>query len=182
MKIFFLSDVHGAYTYLTKALECFEKEGADYLAFLGDALYHGPRNPLPNDYDPGGTAELLNHYQDKIIAVRGNCDSEVDQMMIAYPMLADYAVALAANRRIFLTHGHLYNPEHRPALTKGDIFAFGHTHIPVAIQHEDIYLFNPGSITFPKDKHPNSYGIYDEHSLMVKGLSGETVLSLTISK
>ena len=101
MKIFFISDIHGSLNNLKKALECYKDEEANYIVMLGDALYHGPRNPLPEEYNPQGVANLLNDYKDKIIAVRGNCDSEVDQMLIDYPMMADYSIILYNNRKIF---------------------------------------------------------------------------------
>jgi hypothetical protein len=180
MKIFFLSDVHGSRSRLAEAVQAFERERADVIAFLGDALYHGPRNPIPPDYDPASTAELLNTYKDRIIAVRGNCDSEVDQMLLHYPMSGDYAVIFENGRRIFLTHGHLYSPENLPPLSEGDVLAFGHTHVPVATQKDRIVLFNPGSVTLPKENHPPSYGLYDGAIMQIKDLGGRTAASCSL--
>ena len=108
MKIFFVSDIHGSLYYLKEAMKLYEEEKANYIVLLGDVLYHGPRNPLPKDYNPEAVANLLNEHKDKIIAVRGNCDSEMDQILIKYPMMSDYSIILYNNRRIFLTHGHIY--------------------------------------------------------------------------
>ena len=122
MKLFFISDIHGSLYYLQKALENFEKEAADYICILGDELYHGARNPLPQEYNTLKTAELLNQYAKKIIAVRGNCDSEVDEMVLDYPMMATYTSVLCNNRRLFLSHGHIYSEFNLPKLTDGDVF------------------------------------------------------------
>lgn len=180
MKLFFMSDIHGSLYYLEEALEKFEYEKADYLVILGDALYHGPRNPLPKDYNPKEVAELLNKYKNKIIAIRGNCDSEVDQMIIDYPMMSDYSIILYNNRRLFLTHGHIYNKNNLPNLNENDILMHGHTHIPAAEKLEQIYLFNPGSITLPKEGNPNSYGILDNNILQVKDLEGKVIKELKL--
>lgn len=112
MNVFFMADIHGAPE--AAALEAFQREGARHIAFLGDALYHGHRNLLQLNYDPAKTAEILNRVKEKIIAVRGNCDSEVDQMVLDFPMMADLAVLLAADRRIVLTHGHVFGPGNLP--------------------------------------------------------------------
>lgn len=175
MKIFFISDVHGSQYYLEKALQCYKEEGADHIVLLGDALYHGPRNPLPKDYNPQAVASLLNSYKDKIIAVRGNCDSEVDQMLIEYPMMSDYSIILCNNRRLFLTHGHMYNEDNLPNLSSDDVFIHGHTHLPVAKKHKGIYILNPGSVTLPKENFPNSYAILQDDLFQIKDLNGEII-------
>ncbi|QXM05587.1 phosphodiesterase [Crassaminicella indica] len=180
MKLFFISDIHGSIYYLKKALESYEREKADYLVLLGDALYHGARNPLPKEYNPKEVAELLNSYKDKIIAVRGNCDSEVDQMVIEYPMMGDYAIILYNNRRLFLTHGHIYNKDNIPKISKNEVLIHGHTHIPVAQKYNDIYLFNPGSITLPKENNPHTYGILDNNLFEIKDLDGNLVKSIEL--
>ncbi|MGL6130802.1 MAG: phosphodiesterase, partial [Fusobacteriaceae bacterium] len=125
MKIFVISDIHGSLFYLKKALEAFEKEEADYILILGDILYHGPRNQLPKEYNPKDVAEVLNGYKDKIISVRGNCDSEVDQMVIEFPIMSDYSNLFWNGHRIFATHGHHFNIEKLPPLQKGDILIHG---------------------------------------------------------
>lgn len=172
MNIFFMSDIHGSLYYLKKALECFEQEKAEHIVILGDFLYHGARNPLPKDYNPKEVAELLNKYGDKIIAVRGNCDSEVDEMVLNFPMMATYSMLLYNNRKIFLTHGHIYNEKKLPNLSEGSVIVHGHTHIPIARKLNKIFLINPGSITFPKENNPNSYGVLDGNSFYIKDLEG----------
>ncbi|QZY53683.1 phosphodiesterase [Crassaminicella profunda] len=180
MKLFFISDIHGSLYYLKKALEIYDREKADYLVLLGDALYHGARNPLPKDYNPKEVATLLNAYKEKIIAVRGNCDSEVDQMVIDYPMMGDYTMILHNNRRLFLTHGHIYNKDHLPNLSENDVLIHGHTHIPVAEKYNYIYLLNPGSITLPKENNPHTYGILENNLFEIKDLDENIVKSIQL--
>ena len=181
MKILFLSDIHGSLHYLEKGIDIYEKENAQYIVILGDALYHGPRNPLPKEYNPKEVASLLNKYKDKIVAVRGNCDSEVDQMMLEYPIMADYAVLLYNGKRIYVTHGHIYNKDNLPNICEGDILVYGHTHVPLAEKSNGIYVLNPGSITLPKENNPNSYGILENNLFEVKDLEGNTLKSIKIS-
>ena len=175
MRIFFIADIHGSPGALALALTAADREGAELIAFLGDALYHGPRNRLPSDYDPAQTAQLLNRRHERIIAVRGNCDSEVDQMMLTFPMLSDYALVATGGRRIFLTHGHRLDPDHLPPLAPGDVFAFGHTHIPQAAAMGDVWVFNPGSVGLPKEDRPSSYGLLDGDRLVVKDMQGAEI-------
>ena len=180
MKIFFISDIHGSLYYLEKALERYKEEAANYIVLLGDALYHGPRNPLPEKYNPQAVASLLNEYKDKIIAIRGNCDSEVDQMLIEYPMMADYSIILYDNRRLFLTHGHIYNEDNLPNLSKNDVLIHGHSHVPVAKKHNEIYVLNPGSITLPKENNPNSYAILEDNLFQIKDLEGTVIKEIKL--
>jgi putative phosphoesterase len=175
MKLFFISDIHGSVSSLKAALKCFEAEQADRIILLGDALYHGPRNPLPEGYAPAEVANLLNGYKERILAVRGNCDSEVDQMLIEYPMMETYSMIQMEQRKFFLTHGHVYHPDEHPALNEGDILAFGHTHLPMAEKRGLIYVFNPGSIALPKEGNPPSYGLFSEGKLQVKSFDGEVL-------
>jgi len=180
MKIFFISDIHGSLFFLKKALERYKKEGASYIVMLGDALYHGPRNPFPEEYKPQEVASLLNEYKEKIIAVRGNCDSEVDQMLIEYPMMADYSIILYNNRRLFLTHGHIYNQDNLPNLSENDVLVHGHTHLPVAEKHNKIYVLNPGSISLPKENNPNSYAILKDNLFQIKDLEGNVIKEINL--
>ena len=177
MKILFISDIHGSVFYLKKAMEVFQRENPDYMVILGDELYHGARNPLPPEYNPKEAAALLNGYAEKIIAIRGNCDSEVDEMVLDYPIMSTYSTLLWENRRIFLTHGHIYNEDKLPKLRAGDVFAYGHTHIPKAEKRGGVYVFNPGSITFPKENHPNTYGMLEGEMLKVIDFNGNIYLS-----
>ncbi|MGK0469276.1 phosphodiesterase [Clostridium sp.] len=180
MKIFLISDIHGSLFFLEKALDRCNEEGASYIVLLGDALYHGPRNPLPKGYNPQAVASLLNDYKDKILAVRGNCDSEVDQMLIEYPMMSDYSIILLDNRRLFLTHGHIYNENNMPSLSENDVMIHGHTHLPIAKKHNGIYILNPGSITLPKEDYPNSYAILEDDLFQIKDLHGTVIKEIVL--
>jgi putative phosphoesterase len=181
MKLFFVSDIHGSAFYTRKALEIFEKENADFIVILGDELYHGARNPLPVEYNTKEVAQLLNEYSDKIIAIRGNCDSEVDAMVLSYPMMSDYSIVLYNERRLFLTHGHIYDEENLPKLSVGDVFIYGHYHIPKAEKKGDIFVVNPGSITFPKENNPNTYAVLEDNTFTIKDLDGEIFKTLELS-
>lgn len=181
MKIFFMSDIHGSLYYTRKALENFKKEKADHIVILGDELYHGARNPLPLEYNPKEVTELLNEFADRIIAVRGNCDSEVDEMVLNFPMMTTYSIILYNGRRLFLTHGHIYNEDNLPKLGKGDVFIYGHTHIPKAERKGNIFIINPGSITLPKENNPNSYGVLEGYIFKIKDLDGNVLMEINIS-
>lgn len=182
MKLFFASDIHGCAESTKTMLAAFEQSDADHLILLGDVLNHGPRNVLPAGYAPIEVAELLNPYADRITAVRGNCDSEVDQMLLEFPMMADYnLVLLADGRRLFLTHGHLYNGDKHPRLRAGDVIVSGHTHLPVAEPKEELYLFNPGSVTIPRGEHQASYGLLEDNTLKVVSFAGATICSVELS-
>lgn len=177
MKLFIFSDIHGSASALKKTLTAFEKENCSMILLLGDALYHGPRNSVEDDYNTGETIELLNSVSDKILAVRGNCDSEVDQMVLNYSNMSDYHIVLDGDRKIFLTHGHIYNRHNMPPLNKGDIFASGHSHVAEIEEVRGIIHFNPGSISLPRQNTLPSYGIYDGKSLKVKTLEGEALFT-----
>ncbi|HHW32361.1 MAG TPA: phosphodiesterase [Clostridiaceae bacterium] len=182
MKLFIISDIHGSFYYLKKALEAYEKEQADYILILGDILYHGARNPIPPEYNTLQVATLLNKYSNRIIAVRGNCDSDVDLLVIEFPIESLYSTVLLNDFRIFLTHGHIYNGENLPNLRTGDVLFHGHTHVPVIDQKNGIYIINPGSITFPKDGYPNSYGILRDNIVEIKDLEGNVFKSVEITR
>ena len=156
MRYFIASDIHGSAHWCRKMLESFERSSADMLVLLGDILYHGPRNDLPDEYAPKEVIELLKPYSDRILCVRGNCDTEVDQMVLDFPLLADYAWLVDDGRRLFLTHGHKFSPESLPPLAKGDVFVYGHTHIPVLREQDDITILNPGSVSIPKENSAHS--------------------------
>lgn len=164
MKLFFASDLHGSLPATQKVLDCFEKSGADQLILLGDLLYHGPRNPLPEGYDPKAVAASLNQYASRLISVRGNCDAEVDQMMLNFPCLADYAIVYADGYRFYITHGHLFDSQHLPPLNPGDIFVHGHFHIPMLEEKNGIIIVNPNSAALPK-QGVAGYGLYENHQL-----------------
>jgi len=179
MKCMIISDIHGSYDDLKRVIEIFEEENMDQLILLGDLLYHGPRNPLPEGYQPQKVIQLLNQYKEKIIAVRGNCDAEVDQMVLDFPIQADYTQLFIDGHRFFMTHGHLYNEENMPLLNKGDILMYGHFHVPIAKEKEGIYIFNPSSISLPK-KGVKSYGVYENHTLTIFSLEKEQIKKMNV--
>ncbi len=180
MKLMLISDIHGSSAGLEQALQLAEKEGADRILILGDLLNHGPRNPLPEGYEPQKVARLLNENAGKITCVRGNCDSEVDQMLISVPVLGDYALVLVDGRQLFLTHGHNHGPDNLPVLAEGDVLCSGHTHIPMIENREGRYLFNPGSITLPKGGYQPTVGWYQQDRLWITGLKGELQQELVL--
>lgn len=167
------SDLHGSAPAVRELLAAFEREGAERLILLGDILYHGPRNDLPEGYAPKEVIALLSPLKDRIFSVRGNCDTEVDQMVLPFPVLADYAVLTAGERAVYLTHGHVYNREHLPPLTKGDILLHGHTHVSALCVQEEYVYMNPGSVSIPKEDTPRGYILLLGDSFLFKTLGGE---------
>ena len=166
MRILFISDIHGVPSTLEAALKAGDSLGYDRLAFLGDALYHGPRNGVPSFYDPVRVIEILNGLKDRIVAVRGNCDAEVDQAMLQFPIAADYQVLDAGNRKFFLTHGHVYNEYRLPPIGIADVLAQGHTHFPELKTLDcGLTIFNPGSVSLPRGGSSRSFGYYDGENL-----------------
>jgi putative phosphoesterase len=172
MKYFFASDIHGSAYYCEKMLEAFEREKADKLVLLGDILYHGPRNDLPKDYAPKKVAALLNERKEKILCVRGNCEAEVDQMMLEFPVLADYGFIAYGNLNIFLTHGHVYNAANPLPMPKGSVLMCGHTHIPACEEHDGFVYMNPGSVSIPKEGSKPGYIILENGSFSWRTLEG----------
>ncbi len=168
------SDIHGSSYYCKLMLEAFEREKADRLLLLGDILYHGPRNDLPREYAPKEVLAMLNGMKDRILCVRGNCDTEVDQMVLEFPIMADYAVVMIGNHIIYATHGHNYNETNLPPLQNGNILLNGHTHVPKYIVHENYIYMNPGSISIPKENSCNSYMIIDGNRFVWKNLENGT--------
>ena len=167
MKYFVISDIHGDASSAAFLQEIVQFVQPDRILCLGDILYHGPRNDLPEHYAPKKVIPIMNALKDQIIAVRGNCEAEVDQMVLDFPCMADYNVLPFGKQNIFMSHGHIYSPDHLPCLRENDIFLSGHTHIPTAEKKNGIYLLNPGSITLPKGGHPRTYAILDEHSFTI---------------
>jgi len=162
MTIFIASDIHGSAYWCEKMLRAFDQSGASRLILLGDILYHGPRNDLPDDYNPKKVIELLTPYSRKILCVRGNCEAEVDQMVLPFPVMADYAVLMVNGRTIYATHGHRYGPDNPPPLCPGDVLLCGHTHIP-ADDDRDYYRYvNPGSVSIPKEGSDHAALLFDE--------------------
>ena len=166
MRILFLSDIHGVPSALEAALKAAETLNPDRIALLGDLLYHGPRNGVPSLYDPTRVVDILNAHKDRILAVRGNCDCEVDQMLFDFPMMSDYALLDAGGKTFFLTHGHRWNEENIPPLGIADVLAHGHTHIPeLKTLACGLTIFNPGSVSLPKGGSAKSFGFFDGESL-----------------
>ena len=178
MKLLIASDIHGAAKWCRSLMDEIEKENPDRVILLGDLLYHGPRNDLPEDYAPKEVIAMLNGIKDQIIAVRGNCEAEVDQMVLPFPVLAEYALISDNGRTLFATHGHIHNLQNLPPLKRGDILLHGHTHIP-ACEHTDggVTYLNPGSVSIPKAGSAHSYMLFDERGFFWKELqSGEVYL------
>ena len=176
MKWMISSDLHGSAYYCRKMLEAFEREGADRLFLLGDLLYHGPRNDLPREYAPKEVIPLLNGKREKLLCVRGNCDAEVDQMVLEFPVLADYAVLPVGRRLIYATHGHIYHVKNLPPLAPGDVLLHGHTHVPAWTEfgQGNLYL-NPGSVSIPKEDSLHSYMTLEGNAMQWKELESSAV-------
>ncbi len=181
MKLMIASDIHGAAGYCRDLLSAFDREGAARLLLLGDILYHGPRNDLPDEYAPKQVLAMLNERRDRLFCVRGNCDTEVDQMVLNFPILADYSIFPVGNRLIYATHGHVYNTAHLPPLCPGDILLHGHTHVPAwePFGEENLYL-NPGSVSIPKNGSARGYLTLEDGVFQWKTLSGGVYHTLTL--
>ena len=185
MKIMFASDIHGSAYYCRRMLEIYEASGASRLVILGDILYHGPRNDLPREYAPKEVISMLNPLKNQIYAVRGNCDTEVDQMVLEFPILADYALLSIEGKTFYATHGHVYNQDHLPPMQEGDILIHGHTHLLKAEQAETescgrITVLNPGSVSIPKGGNPPTYAILDGREFTILTFEDETVAGITL--
>ena len=180
LKLLFAPDLHGSMFYCNILKNIFEKEKPDKLVLLGDILYHGPRNPLPKDYNPQKVFETLNSIKESIICVRGNCDSEVDQMVLEFPIMSDYNILNVDGINLFLTHGHIYNKENLPNIENKDILIHGHTHINTIEKLEKGMYINPGSISMPKENQENSYMIYENKEFIIKNLEGNELKSIKL--
>lgn len=168
MKFLIASDIHGSFKYCNELLAAFKRENADKLLLLGDILYHGPRNPLPEEYAPAKVAEALGAVKEKILCVRGNCDSEVDQMVLPFPITADYAAVYADGVNIYLSHGH----REVPPLCGNDVYITGHTHVPLCERRGYLHL-NPGSVSLPKENSERGYILFDNGTFYFKTLGGK---------
>lgn len=180
MKLCIASDIHGSAYWCQKLLERYRDEKADRLLLLGDLLYHGPRNDLPREYDPKRVIAMLNPLKNEICCVRGNCEAEVDQMVLDFPVLADYALLLLGERTLFMTHGHHFNAERLPPLKKGDILLHGHTHVRVMEEKEDYILLNPGSVSIPKGDGIAGYMTYENGLFRALDMEGNELSSLQL--
>ena len=173
MKWLIASDLHGSAYYCKALLSAFDREGADRMLLLGDLLYHGPRNELPRDYDPKAVTALLNERAKDILAVRGNCDADIDQVVLSFPIWADYALLAEEKTLIFATHGHLFYLDHLPPLHQGDILLHGHTHVPACETRSGVTYLNPGSLSIPKENSPHGYMTLEDGLFQWKTIEGE---------
>lgn len=176
----FASDIHGSAYYCRKMLEAFEKEGAGRLVILGDLLYHGPRNDLPKEYAPKEVIAMLNARKDQIYAVRGNCEAEVDQMVLEFPVLADYCILAIDGKTFYATHGHIYNKDHLPPIQNGDILIHGHTHVLKAEKMDGYTLLNPGSVSIPKEGNPPTYAVLEDGKFSILDFDGNIVKEILL--
>ena len=179
MKLMIASDIHGSAKHCRELLEAYRREAPDRLLLLGDLLYHGPRNDLPDGYAPKEVIELLNALKTQLLCVRGNCEAEVDQMVLSFPVLADYAYLEVNGLRIFATHGHLFGEDNPPPLASGDILLCGHTHVPACRAHEGFTYLNPGSVSIPKEGSAHSYMTLEDRTFTWKSLDGASYRSHT---
>jgi hypothetical protein len=176
------SDLHGSLKYAKKMKDIYEQEQAQRLLLLGDLLYHGPRNDLPEEYAPKDVIKLLNEMKEELLCVRGNCEADVDQMVLDFPVMAEYMILYTGDRMIFTTHGHTWNTKNPPPLKKGDILLHGHTHIPVIEDAGGYYYLNPGSLSIPKNNTPHSYMIMEDSVFTIKDLTQNEYLSIDLNK
>ncbi|MCD8117014.1 MAG: phosphodiesterase [Oscillospiraceae bacterium] len=182
MKYIIASDLHGAAQCVQKLADAFSRHQADYMLLLGDLLYHGPRNALPDQYGPKRAIELLNGLADRLICVRGNCEAEVDQQVLDFPVTADYGWLVEDGRRLFMTHGHLYSPDLPPSfLARGEVVLSGHTHVPAWQEREGRWFLNPGSVSIPKKGSPNSYMTLEGSTFTWYTLEGQPYRTLVLS-
>lgn len=170
MKWMIASDIHGSAVWCRRLLEAFEQEHADRLVLLGDILYHGPRNDLPEGYAPKEVIAMLNPLKEKILCVRGNCEAEVDQMVLDFPVMADYAVLPVGEHLVYFTHGHIYNAANLPPLCAGNVLIHGHTHVPKCECVNGVHVLNPGSVSIPKDGSWHGYMVLEGEEFTWKSL------------
>lgn len=170
MKIMIASDIHGSAKYCEKLIEAYNNEKPDRLLLLGDILYHGPRNDLPDEYNPKKVIAMLSELKEKILCVRGNCDTEVDQMVLPFPIMADYCILDGGTKMIYATHGHHFGENNPPMMAKGDILLCGHTHVTKCADHGDFIYMNPGSVSIPKENTKRGYMIFANQEFTWKDL------------
>ena len=182
MKWFIASDIHGSALYCRRMLAAYDREQADRMLLLGDLLYHGPRNDLPDEYAPKEVISLLNEHRNEIYCVRGNCEAEVDQMVLSFPVMADYFLLPVGGKCIFVTHGHIFNEQNLPPLKPGDILLHGHTHVSVCRKHDTYTCCNPGSVSIPKENTPRGYMILENSIFTWKTLDGTEYMKLDIEE
>ena len=180
MRLLIASDLHGSPEAAAFLRRRCEELLPDMLVLLGDYLYHGPRNPLPSSYGPPSVVSVFADFDTPIVAVRGNCDAEVDQMVLQFPIMADYALFDLDGRTAFITHGHLFNLDNLPPHKPGDLLIHGHTHVLTVQEKDGMTYINPGSAALPKEDHPKSYMIYENGAFIIKTLTGDVILTHTL--
>ncbi len=180
MKWFIASDIHGSMYYCQKVIDSYKKENADKIILLGDILYHGPRNDLPKEYNPKAVIDALNSLKCEILCVRGNCDTEVDQMVLSFPILADYAIICEKGKLIYITHGHKYNENNLPPLQKGDILLHGHTHVAKCTEYDYYTYINPGSASIPKENTHHGYMTLENGTFLWRDFDGNEIMKYQI--
>ena len=182
MKLLIASDIHGDLDSAQAIVDAYFSSGADRLLLLGDLLYHGPRNDLPPSYAPKKVIPLLNSVKEHLLCVRGNCDTEVDQMVLEFPILADYAFIEADGVRMLLTHGHKFNTQTPPPLLRGDVLVHGHTHVSAAQEFGESNLYiNPGSAAIPKENTPRGYVIYEKGVFSFRDIGGAEYKRISVT-
>lgn len=174
MKYLICSDIHGSYHYLKRIIKIFDREKCDKLLILGDILYHGPRNHLPRGYSPKKVLHLLNNYKDKIISVKGNCDAEIDEMVLDFPLYNQYE--FYDNGIFFMTHGHKVNPNNPIERPKNSFVLYGHTHVHLISKVNDVIYINPGSISLAKGDKINSFAVLDTNKITIYTLKMHKLL------
>ena len=190
MRYMFASDIHGSAHWCGRMLSAYEKSGAERLILLGDILYHGPRNDLPEAYAPKEVIAQLSPFRDRILCVRGNCEAEVDQMVLDFPCMADYGLLYLNDICFYATHGHIYNElkegRNLPPMNDGDVLIHGHTHVPVAERMKlcgrDIFVLNPGSVSLPKEGSAHSFGLLDGDTFTIYDMDFGTVKSISLKR
>ncbi len=180
MKLMFASDIHGSAHFCRLTLDTYKKENAEKLILLGDLLYHGPRNDLPFEYNPKEVIKLLNNFKNELLCVRGNCEAEVDQMVLEFPVMAEYMIIYLDGKMAFITHGHIHNHKTPPPINDGDLLIHGHTHIPAAEKIDNYIYLNPGSVSIPKGGYKNSYMIYENNKFTIKTFESEIIKEISI--
>lgn len=177
-KLLIASDLHGSAYFCRKLMERMDVEQPDRILLLGDLLYHGPRNALPEKYNPPEVISMLDNIKEKLLCIRGNCDAEVDQLVLHFPIMADYALLTLGNRTIYATHGHVYGEQNPPPLCQDDILLCGHTHVPCCHVHENYIYMNPGSVAIPKENSRYSYMLWENNAFTWHDLlTGELYLT-----
>ena len=171
MKLMIASDIHGSLYWCRRLMEAWKEEKPRKLLLLGDLLYHGPRNDLPRDYAPKEVIAQLNAIKEHLLCVRGNCEAEVDQMVLEFPVLTESLLFFLDERMVYATHGHIFGRQHPPMLSRGDILLHGHTHIQAMEDTENFIYLNPGSVSIPKEGNDHSYMVYEDGIFTIKSLT-----------